>query len=1189
MDKEGTDYELLGKIGEGAFSYVHAARPRNGPRAGQRIALKILKPELLRSPQTVFRFISESAALQEIDHPNIVHVFDAGRIELDGRETYCFEMELLEGELLSEHRERVGKMEEGEIRRIALQICEALSEIHSRDIVYRDLKPENVFILHDGTVKLMDFSAVKLLALDSKATFVGDVVGTPLTMAPEQMRDSSTVDCRADHYSLGVILYLMMTGDYPDWAPNEYVLASKRLSQLPTVTVPGGGYSEALKWLVTRLLSPDPRRRINSIERVARILRRRGGNSLRWWLMNRWQGFAYHLLRWQRVLRWAAGLTLIALVLLVISRAVAAIVLGTSTITISPVAYYAGNAWQLSDVPFILERQGLLRERKVATGTDPALRLTRGKWKVSWEDTDLYFGGSTEIELGAEDVALPLILNRKVNWRVEQRGAEALLPRTVEVQDLDDDGGLEVYGLSQDGAVRAYSAVNGELKLASAPSASPPIYLSPYSLGGRLILIRLTQSGDITFINPKSGKTERKYQVGERLVDLYRGNVHLILPSGESLPMVTEAGELVIFAPETGEIEKTGRIVPQAQSTAVWVASNSRFYLEQTLSGSVGSRFLTLPELKVIAESKPQAPVKAGPIPYLYKQRAVIAVVQENTFRVVDVTTADDVFFTRLAEVPAGMGAFILPVTNAEHESLVAVARGKTVELVDLDAEKVAWKTVVPALATRASHDSDRDSVVISMENSKVLWAKRSSGEIVRQITLDRPAKAAWIQDMDSDGSSELFADMWDSTGVVVDLDQEPPVRTSIGIASGAAERRIFGDFDADGYLELLMSQSPGSGNTPGMLMVKELVPRGSPIVGQLEYAVMSTPTVARMDDGGSIGVVATFFGELYAFNPATGEESWYTRTPLREVFSSPLVVPGESLVVLASYRTRSIAGYDLRTGEEKWIHRLPGRIGTTPALYRTSIGRWQLLFPDQEGFLNVADASSGELIKRLEIGSASFSTPAPFPQEPAKFIFGADDGRLRVYDAEAEELTETGMIAPDRVLISPIVVDADRGDSQNVLVVTWTGDVVAFDSQTEKELWRTSLGSTVFRQPFCYWQEDIVTVGTFDGRVTGIDCDSGVLRWEQLFDSPVKSVIKGVDINRDGIPEAIVATGSGELTALELAGGRRVATWSFSGEIAGGAVPLFGDDHSLRYLLVAARDGFVYRAALTRKVAETF
>ena len=210
------DYKLMEQIGEGGFGYVFVAEQLQPVR--RRVALKVIKPGM-DSHEVIARFEAERQALALMDHPNIAHVFDAGTTET-GRP--YFVMELVRGVPITEYCEESG-ISIRERLELFIHVCHAVQHAHQKGIIHRDLKPPNVLVtLHDGepVVKVIDFGVAKAMCepLTTKTIYTrfAQVIGTPLYMSPEQIELSGLdVDTRSDIYSLGVLLYEMLTGSTP--------------------------------------------------------------------------------------------------------------------------------------------------------------------------------------------------------------------------------------------------------------------------------------------------------------------------------------------------------------------------------------------------------------------------------------------------------------------------------------------------------------------------------------------------------------------------------------------------------------------------------------------------------------------------------------------------------------------------------------------------------------------------------------------------------------------------------------------------------------------------------------------------------------------------------------------------------------------------------------------------------------
>jgi len=202
--------EILDILGQGGMGVVYKARQKNLDRM---VALKVLIHDPQRDHEFAHRFEREARSLAKLNHPNIVMIYDSGK----AGDLYYFIMEYVDGSNLRQIMSS-GSMESTEALAIVPQLCDALAYAHEEGIVHRDIKPENILIDNKGRVKVADFGIAKLLArseTDYTLTAPQQVIGTMHYMAPEQFERPKEVDHRADIYSLGVVLYEMLTGELP--------------------------------------------------------------------------------------------------------------------------------------------------------------------------------------------------------------------------------------------------------------------------------------------------------------------------------------------------------------------------------------------------------------------------------------------------------------------------------------------------------------------------------------------------------------------------------------------------------------------------------------------------------------------------------------------------------------------------------------------------------------------------------------------------------------------------------------------------------------------------------------------------------------------------------------------------------------------------------------------------------------
>jgi serine/threonine protein kinase/Tfp pilus assembly protein PilF len=209
--------EVLACLGRGGMGVVYKARQKSLDRL---VALKILAPEREKDPQFAERFAREAQALAKLSHPHIVTVYDFG--QADG--LFYLLMEYVDGVNLRQLL-RTRRLESREALAIVPPICEALQYAHDHALVHRDIKPENLLLDKTGQVKIADFGIAKMVGSDSKPD-EDQGVGTPHYMAPEQQAIPQAADHRADIYSLGVVLYEMLTGELP---PGQFQLPSRKV------------------------------------------------------------------------------------------------------------------------------------------------------------------------------------------------------------------------------------------------------------------------------------------------------------------------------------------------------------------------------------------------------------------------------------------------------------------------------------------------------------------------------------------------------------------------------------------------------------------------------------------------------------------------------------------------------------------------------------------------------------------------------------------------------------------------------------------------------------------------------------------------------------------------------------------------------------------------------------------------
>lgn len=227
-------YELIEKIGEGGMAVVYKGKDR---LLNRYVAIKILRPEYTKDEQFIESFRRESQAAAGLSHPNIVGVYDVGQ---EGN-IHFIVMELIDGKTLSEVIKKKGKLEYKEAINITLQVASALSLAHKNQIIHRDIKPHNILITSTGVAKLADFGIAKAVSAATIAGGNNKIMGSVHYFSPEQAR-GAYVDERSDIYSLGIVLFEMLTGKVPFDGDNPVSIALMHINDpMPSLTreVPG--------------------------------------------------------------------------------------------------------------------------------------------------------------------------------------------------------------------------------------------------------------------------------------------------------------------------------------------------------------------------------------------------------------------------------------------------------------------------------------------------------------------------------------------------------------------------------------------------------------------------------------------------------------------------------------------------------------------------------------------------------------------------------------------------------------------------------------------------------------------------------------------------------------------------------------------------------------------------------------
>ena len=271
------NYEIKAKIGEGGMGTVYLGEH---PLIGKRVAIKVLLEELVAKQDVVSRFFHEAKAVNDIGHLNIVDIVDFGKTTGErNEEIVYFIMEFLDGEALSSRIRRAGLPFKDTIH-IVTQCCSALAASHAKGIVHRDLKPENLFLIGRGAdknfVKILDFGIAKLTAdggTSSHKTRTGLVIGTPTYMSPEQCEGKGLIDHRSDVYSLGIVMYELLTGSvpFPGEGFGEVLVAHLTKAPAPPSTL-NANVPPGLESIVMHAIEKDRNRRFQSMQEFLKAL-----------------------------------------------------------------------------------------------------------------------------------------------------------------------------------------------------------------------------------------------------------------------------------------------------------------------------------------------------------------------------------------------------------------------------------------------------------------------------------------------------------------------------------------------------------------------------------------------------------------------------------------------------------------------------------------------------------------------------------------------------------------------------------------------------------------------------------------------------------------------------------------------------------------------------------------------------
>ena len=254
-------YELIEKIGEGGMAVVYKGKDR---LLNRYVAIKILSPEYTKDEQFIESFRRESQAAAGLSHPNIVGVYDVGK---EGN-IHFIVMELIDGKTLSEVIKEKGRLEYKEAINITLQVASALSLAHKNQIIHRDIKPHNILITSTGVAKLADFGIAKAVSAATIAGGSNKIMGSVHYFSPEQAR-GAYVDERSDIYSLGIVLFEMLTGKVPFDGDNPVSIALMHINDpMPSLTKEVPGVPPQLEKIVNKATEKYQSNRYRNVDEM---------------------------------------------------------------------------------------------------------------------------------------------------------------------------------------------------------------------------------------------------------------------------------------------------------------------------------------------------------------------------------------------------------------------------------------------------------------------------------------------------------------------------------------------------------------------------------------------------------------------------------------------------------------------------------------------------------------------------------------------------------------------------------------------------------------------------------------------------------------------------------------------------------------------------------------------------------
>lgn len=265
--KQLGDFKLVRRLGKGGMGEVFLAQQISLDRPA---AIKLMSKQLAAREDFVKRFYREARSMAKLDHPNAVRVY---AVDQD-HGLYYVAMEYVDGQSMQKWLSQLGKLSVGDALHVILRSAEALREAHSRNMVHRDIKPDNIMLTAKGQVKVADFGLAKALDEEEMSmTASGTGLGTPYYMAPEQARNAKHVDGRSDIYALGVTLYHFLTGKLPFEGGSAYeIITAKEQGKSVPARKLNPEVTERLDLILEKMIAPKPDHRFQNLDEVIQQL-----------------------------------------------------------------------------------------------------------------------------------------------------------------------------------------------------------------------------------------------------------------------------------------------------------------------------------------------------------------------------------------------------------------------------------------------------------------------------------------------------------------------------------------------------------------------------------------------------------------------------------------------------------------------------------------------------------------------------------------------------------------------------------------------------------------------------------------------------------------------------------------------------------------------------------------------------